>query len=63
MLFKEYKINELIAAGIDGKQIAELLGIRDYTFLRQFKRINKISFREYKKRLIESLKNGTYEPT
>lgn len=59
-MIKLVEINEMIAAGMNRKRIAEKLKMNPETFGRKFKNAVGITFTRYKKNIIELLKNGTY---
>jgi len=55
------KINELIAYGMKGKEIAQKFKEIPNTWLNRFKHKYKVPFVYYKKEILQRLENGTYE--
>lgn len=55
------RINEMIAFGMNRKKIAEKYKLLPCTFGYRFQAKYGMHFTKYKKKLIKSLKDGTYE--
>ncbi len=54
------RINELIAYGMNRKKIAEFYSLLPATFGRRFITQIGVPFTRYKRKLLQSLKDGTY---